>query len=332
MHYADKTGVLQDIFGTSQIHVGTGQIRVGQKSYPIVDDVIILVEPQKYTPYLKSKLARQNSTEASESSHFARDIQFTFGEEWKTFNKILPEHQKEFDQYFDVVDLSQLKGKRVCDLGCGNGRWSYFLTDVAKEIILVDFSDAIFVARRNLSHAGNTLFFMGDLRELPFRNDFADFLYCIGVLHHLPTPCLEEARSLATYAPEILVFLYYSLDNRPFYFRIILRAVTAVRTILCRIRNEKFRRLVSSLGTYGIYFPLVGVGSLLQPLGLSRFVPLYEAYHGKGAERIRQDVYDRFFTRIEQRVSRKEISDLKTTFRDVQISDHLPYWHFRCKR
>jgi hypothetical protein len=44
--------------------------------------------------------------------------------------------------------------------------------------------------------------------------------------------------------------------------------------------------------------------------------------------RIQQDVYDRFFTRIEQRVSRAQINELRNDFTDVQISDALPYWHF----
>ena len=40
-----------------------------------------------------------------------------------------------------TVDIEKLQEKRVSDLGCGNGRWSYFLKDKCREIILVDFSD-----------------------------------------------------------------------------------------------------------------------------------------------------------------------------------------------
>ncbi|MBM2828383.1 MAG: Mg-protoporphyrin methyl transferase, partial [Actinobacteria bacterium] len=55
------------------------------------------------------------------------DIQHTFGEEWQRFPELLPEHREEFLQYFDLVDIGGLAGKRVCDLGCGIGRWSHFL-------------------------------------------------------------------------------------------------------------------------------------------------------------------------------------------------------------
>src|SRR5690606_4214648 len=132
----------------------------------------------------------------------------------------LPEHREEFERYFDLVDWKSMANARVCDLGCGMGRWSAFAKDRCREIVLVDFSDAIFVARKNLGQAKNALFFMCDLKRLPFRDDFADFLFCLGVLHHLPTPCLEEVRALKRAAPKLLIFLYYALDNRPGYFRL----------------------------------------------------------------------------------------------------------------
>ena len=109
-------------------------------------------------------------------------------------------------------------------------------------MVLIDFSDAIFEARRNLKEADNCIFFMGDLKKLPFRDDFADFLFSLGVLHHLPADCLDEVRNLKRFARKILIFLYYALDNRPLYFRMILKAVTLVRGMICRVRNELFRQ------------------------------------------------------------------------------------------
>ena len=74
----------------------------------------------------------------------AEDIQYTFGEEWKSYNEILPEHDSEFEKYFDLVKLNTLSDKRVCDMGCGIGRWAYYLSRYVKEIVLVAFSEAIF--------------------------------------------------------------------------------------------------------------------------------------------------------------------------------------------
>ena len=331
MDYSDKVGSLKDIFGTDRVRVEAGYLAVGDRSYPVLDDVIILLDPSQYPEFLKRRLSHRDSGPAVKPAEFAPDIQYSFGEEWRSFPEILPEHEQEFQQYFDVIDLAGLKAKRVCDLGCGIGRWSHFLRDRAREIVLVDFSEAIFVARENLRAAGNCLFFMADLKQLPFRDGFADFLFCLGVLHHLPTDALQEVRALKRSAPELLIFLYYALDNRPFYFRWILSLVTLARSFLVRIKNPAFRDIFTWLGTLALYLPLVGLGRLLKPVGLSRQVPLYEAYHGKSVARIRQDVYDRFFTRIEQRFTRQEILALQDTFSAVVVSDRLPYWHFLLK-
>jgi SAM-dependent methyltransferase len=328
MYYDNKLGTLRDIFADKEAAFKDGFFFACGKQYPVINDVIILCDPSEYTVFVKNKLA---GSEGTGDSGIARDIQSTFGEEWKSYSKILPEHEKEFLQYFDLTPPETLKGKRCADLGCGMGRWSYFLSKYAKEIILVDFSDAIFVARENLKERDNCLFFMCDLKKMPFRDNFADFIFSLGVLHHLPAPCLEETRKLKKYAPELLIFLYYALDNRPVHYRLILKAVTIVRSFIWRIENKPFRKLFSLMGTYFLYIPLVILGKILRPFGIARHVPLYDFYKDKSPKRIEQDVYDRFFTRIEQRVTRKQILALKDTFQSVTVSENIPYWHFLLK-
>ena len=329
---ASKLQTLKDIFGTNDLNLEATRLVVDGRVYPIIDDVIILLDPSQYPNASPNVLGRLEDGKLERPSDFAEDIQFTFGQEWQEFPRILPEHEADFRNYFDLVDLEKLKGARVCDLGCGIGRWSYFLAGKCRELVLVDFSDAIFVARRNLADADNAFFFMADLKRLPFRTDFADFLFCLGVLHHLPMPAIDAVRALREYAPRLLIYLYYSLDNRPFYFQILLSVVTALRLITSRVRNATFRSAFTWLGTVGMYLPLVFLGALVRPLGLSRYVPVSEAYQGKKLEAIRQDVYDRFFTRIEQRCSRKQIMELEDSFSTVMVSSKFPYWHFVCAR
>ena len=337
MYYSDKTESLQDIFGTPLVRVEPGRVCVGQRSFPVVDDVIILLEPSCRPAGLAARIAAATETTAEPAApaplagDFAGDIQFTFGEEWQRFPSILPEHEREFDLYFDLVDIPALAQARVCDLGCGIGRWSHHLDGKCRELVLVDFSEAIFVARRNLAGASRALFFMGDLRQLPFRDGFADFLFSLGVLHHLPNPALDEVRALARFAPTLLIFLYYALDNRPRAWRFALTLVTHLRLAVATIKGRHERSLVTWAILLLLYLPLIGLGKALRPTGLARYVPLYEFYHGKSLPRIRQDVYDRFFTRIEQRYRRDEILALRDSFREVRISGEMPYWHFLCR-
>jgi SAM-dependent methyltransferase len=330
-YYDDKIDLLRDLFGTKEVRVEPCRIEVDGRTFPVLDDVIILLEPRQYTASVRKRLSLPGPR-GGEPGAFARDVQSTFGAEWKRYGDALSEHELEFRRYFDLIDLDGLRNRRACDLGCGAGRWSRFLKDKVRELILVDFSDAIFKARAKLSGAHNCLFFMEDLKRLPFRENFCDFLFSLGVLHHLPTPCLEEVRALRKYASRLLVYLYYALDNRPSYFSPLLKAVTGCRTLLSRFRHPDFRELVSFLGAILVYKPLVSLGRALQPFGLGRHVPLYDIYKDKGLKRIEQDVYDRFFTPVEQRVTRKEILALSDSFSKVTVSDRIPYWHFLCER
>lgn len=331
-YYHGKLDLLKDVFGAKSIALTDHCLDVDGKCYPIVDDVIILLDPSQYPESLKRRLFPNQDDSPDHAGSLARDIQFTFGEEWQMFDRVLPEHEHEFQQYFDLVDIDALAGQRVCDLGCGVGRWSYFLRDVAGELVLIDFSEAIFVARRNFRGADNAVFFMADLQNLPFRRDFADFGFCLGVAHHLPTNALDAVRDIARYSPRLLVYLYSALDARPAYYRTLLHAVTWVRKGASRVTNRTFRSVFAWMGTLFIYLPLVWLGILLKPVGLSSRVPLYDFYSNKSIKRIRQDVYDRFFTRIEQRFSRSEITSLQDSFSRITVSSGIPYWHFLCER
>lgn len=328
--YAHLHDTLRALFGVEDVVTAPDHIVVGDTRYPVLDDVVLLSPPDQYSDHIIERLGRGGH---QVKDGFAPDIQSTFGREWQAYADMLPEHDEEFARYFDLVDLDTLGQKRVMDLGCGMGRWSYLMAPHAEELVLVDFSDAIFVARETLrGRHERVLFFHGDITKLPFVDDAADLAYCLGVLHHLPLDCLDVTRQLARLAPELLVFLYYALDNRPAHYRLLLKGVTAARLALCRIEDEDTRLRIAKVGAKGLYRPLVRLGEALErSVGQGSQVPLYDFYKDKSLQRIEQDVYDRFFTRIEQRVSRADIRTLRDTFDDVVISDDLPYWHFLCR-
>jgi SAM-dependent methyltransferase len=330
-YYADKAAVLADVFGAQQVDIDRHSIVVDGRRFPIVDDVVVLLEPGGYTRRVLRALETAPVATAHSAREFASDIQHTFGQEWKAYPEILAEHEDEFRQYFDLVDVDALANATVCDLGCGSGRWSYFLRTRCRQLILVDFSDAIFIARENLRDCANALFFMADLTNLPLRQGFADLVVCLGVLHHLPLPALYEVRRLKRFAPRVLVYLYYALDNRPAHFRALLAVVTGVRKLTSRTKSPITRSMIAWTLTVGVYVPVLALGRSLRWLRLGALVPLHDSYGSKSLQRIHQDVYDRFFTRIEQRTTRSSVLKLKDTFASVTVSPSLPYWHFLCE-
>jgi len=333
VYYADKTELLRDLFGAREVAAAADAVIVDGRRLAVIDDVILAMEPAQYPDWLRTRLGGEpGPAPAAATGDFAPDIQSTFGAEWQEFPDILPEHETEFRQYFDLVDLESLRGQRICDLGCGIGRWSHFLAPLAREIVLVDFSAAIFVARRNLRARANAVFVMADIKRLPFRAAFADFVLCLGVLHHLPTDALDETRALARYAPRLLIYLYSAFDGRPLHYRILFPPVDALRRAVSRVHNPSFRAIFTWLALWLLYMPLIGLGHALRPLGLAEKVPLYDFYSRKSLTRIRQDVYDRFFTAIEQRVNRAQILRLADRFESVRVSPGIPQWHFLCER
>ena len=93
-----------------------------------------------------------------------------FGEEWKEFSQITYEHYNEYDNYFDILNID-LSEKIIVDYGCGIGRWSKLLIDKyqnIKTLILVDYSNAIFVARKHFLEYDNVIFIKADLDEIKF--------------------------------------------------------------------------------------------------------------------------------------------------------------------
>lgn len=294
-----------------------GHVRIASHAYRIDRDVVLLDE--RIVP---------DSTQRGTSE----DVRRSFSEEWQTYGSILPEHDEEFAAYFDIVDLSSLPNSLAVDLGCGSGRWSAKLAPHVGTIALVDFSDAIFVARDNLSNASNAIFFRGDVVDLPFVDDSVDFLFSLGVLHHLDQPCLPVARDLMRLGPRGLFYLYYALDNRPDYYRRLLAVVTASRRSLGHVKSEKSRRRISRALALAVYRPTVGIGTAAEKVGINAPVPLYGSYKGKSVDRIEQDAYDRFFTSIEQRVSRQDIKECLGSLGEVTVSESEPYWHFLVER
>ena len=159
-YYADKTVILQSVFGARDVAPEAGRLIVDGTVYPVIDDVIVCLEPTSWPASLRARLGGGPAGR----DVVVDDIQYTFGREWQTFRSVLSEDEATFRRYFDLIDLNGLADARLCDLGCGMGRWSFFASRYCREIVLVDFSEAIFVAREVMRERRNAIFVMADVR------------------------------------------------------------------------------------------------------------------------------------------------------------------------
>ncbi|MDQ3671175.1 MAG: methyltransferase domain-containing protein, partial [Actinomycetota bacterium] len=116
-----------------------------------------------------------------------------FGWQWQHFTEQHPEFEAQFLDWLHPIGPEFFEGKRVLDAGCGTGRHAYFAASYgASEVVAIDLSSAVETARHTLARFDNVDIVQGDLLRPPFRTAAEDggfdFVYSIGVLHHLPDP------------------------------------------------------------------------------------------------------------------------------------------------
>ena len=257
-----------------------------------------------------------------------------FGDEWSRFDQshASPEElQRAFDSYFAVFPWSSLPPyARGLDVGCGSGRWARFVAPRVGHLDCVDASpSALDVARRNLSLEKNVTLTVGAAGSLPFEGDCMDFVYSLGVLHHVPDTLMglrDCVRVLKRGAP-FLVYLYYSFDNRPSWYRNLWQASDLVRRVVSRL-PDRTRHIVTDCLAAGVYWPLARAALAGEKLGVDVSLMPLSSYRRHTFYIMRNDALDRFGTRLEKRFSRLEIESMmrESGLRDVRFHEGIPYW------
>ena len=260
-----------------------------------------------------------------------------FGEEWSTFRQdedhLSAQQRREiFDDYFRIFPWAMLPpgGGAGIDVGCGTGRWSMLVAPRVTHLHLLDASpQALAVARENLFSAGNVSFHAASVAAIPLPDASLDFAYSLGVLHHVPDTQAAIGAIAAKLKPgaPFLVYLYYALDNRPAWYRVLWRLSNFGRLVISRLPHG-LRYIVSQVIAALVYWPLARLATLLSRLGRSpRGLPL-AYYADKSFYVMRTDAYDRFCTRLEKRFTRPEIEAMLTRagFVDIRFSDREPFW------
>jgi SAM-dependent methyltransferase len=156
-----------------------------------------------------------------------------------------------------------------------------------------------------------------------------DFGYSLGVLHHVPnTPAaIEECVRVLKPGAPFLVYLYYSLDNRPAWYRAAWKASDLMRRSVSRLPNG-MRHVVADAVAVSVYWPLARAAKLGEGLGLDvSGIPL-SAYREHGLYIMRNDALDRLGTPLEQRFSRVEIESMmqRAGLKEVRFHEGVPFW------
>jgi SAM-dependent methyltransferase len=96
------------------------------------------------------------------------------------------------DRLFDNTKWTkeELHGKLVLEVGSGAGRFSEILVQTGAKIVSFDYSAAVNSNRLLNGNHENLFLFQGNLFDLPFPDQYFDYVFCYGVLQHTPDPTL----------------------------------------------------------------------------------------------------------------------------------------------
>lgn len=249
----------------------------------------------------------------------ARRTQASFGYEWTHFNEWQPSGETNFNDYFAGLDLATLRDAVVLDGGCGMGRHARQIAPHARRVVAVDFSAAIEQAARNTADLSNVECVQGDLTRLPLRDDAFDYVYSLGVLHHIADTEGTLARLVRKVRPggRMRVYLYW---KRTGVVGALLSLVTLARRITTRLPFPvlKFLCWVLSVVLFaGVVLPYrlaTALGARLDawPLFVYSKYPFRVLYN---------DQFDRFSAPIEKRYAPEEVVQLleRAGLREVTV-------------
>ncbi|HUR83550.1 MAG TPA: methyltransferase domain-containing protein [Thermoanaerobaculia bacterium] len=257
-----------------------------------------------------------------------------FGDEWTRFDQTgmtAEETQRAFQEYFRIFPWATLPPDPVgFDLGCGSGRWARLVAPRVGTLHCIDASaEALNVAKEGLGGATNVVFHHASVDDIPLPDSSADFGYTLGVLHHVPDTQAGLVSCVSKLKPgaPLLVYLYYSLDNRPAWYRGLWRTSDVVRRVISRAPHA-LRASISNVFATIVYWPLARLARLVEKFGgNARNMPL-AYYRRRTFYTMRTDALDRFGTRLEQRFSRDEIRSMmeRAGLENIEFSDSPPYW------
>ncbi len=256
-----------------------------------------------------------------------------FGDEWTTFNysNISKKKLKQnFDEYFNIAPTIFFSDKSIgFDMGCGTGRWAQFIAPKVKHLNCIEPSNAIYVAKKNLKKYENISYYKETTETCTIKKGSQDFGYCLGVLHHIPNTekALYDCANLLKENSPLLIYLYYNFENKPFWFKLLWMLSDYLRRLISQ-SPKPFKIFFCNLVSYLIYFPLSRISSFIEKLGINvENIPLSE-YRNKPFYQCRNDALDRFGTRLEQRFSRDDITNMleNTGFKNIKFSSKPPYW------
>ena len=268
----------------------------------------------------------------------------SFGHEWATFDYGETETSEALDAQFMAycapIDLNQFNPKTSVagDFGAGSGRWASRLIQYFSLVYALEPSDgASTVLKKKFSGEAKIMVLQETVGANSIPLASLDLAMSLGVLHHIPDTglAIKDVSRRIKPGGVFLCYLYYSLENKPTFYKLIFKAVDGVRRVIS-VLPQRIKQLVTSAIAALIYWPLARFSKVLNKLGVNTSnIPLHH-YADMPFVMLANDALDRFGTSLEQRFSKAEITEmLRAADFDIatlKFSDKEPFWTFSVKK
>lgn len=179
-----------------------------------------------------------------------------FGFQWNTFSKTQLDSVSHYSISKDRLErnfgasLDVLKNKNVLEAGCGAGRFTELLVAAGASVHAFDLSSAVEANRQNIGEQANYRIAQASIYEIPYPDDAFDYVLCIGVLQHTPSPEKSIEHLWKKVKPGgWLVIDHYRLLTSYFF-----KLKPAWRYFLKRMNPQKAMRVVNRL--HHFFFPM----------------------------------------------------------------------------
>jgi SAM-dependent methyltransferase/uncharacterized protein YbaR (Trm112 family) len=301
--------------------------------YPIIGGVPrmlpphLLVELQRDYPAFFELHGSQISVAGFEhrpETRVMRQTQEAFGYEWTWAADY---HASNFADWLPAgVTAGVLFPGRVgLEVGCGAGRHAYATAGIAKEHFAVDLSRAVDSAFDRTRTLANCHVIQADVFHLPFPQQAFDYVYCLGVLQHLPNPEAGFHALARQPRPGGLLLVNVYQASRP----ITLFLLESVRKISARLPNSLLKPISIGAGCldYGLFIgPWRRLRSTMLGKHLRRFVPTrIDEYAKHDFHTCVTDWFDRLACPVKKHYKREDVFHW---YGDAGYADVIvtPYW------